>query len=97
MQPIPIFLPAPKEQTCPSCGKPEKKKEVCANCGHEYDEEQLTISDWAMLVFGVFAAAWSFLTLLVWIIGSFVKGEDAPSLLEILRYQFDCIKNLRLF
>lgn len=86
---IPIFISREPDR-CPSCGKPESKKELCTHCEYEYKDESLTGKEIALCVFIVIALIWVIMTLTSWL------GGFDRSLVDTIINQFKYLSDLRI-
>jgi len=94
----PIIIPYITQQPkCPKCGKDEDKITVCAHCGHEYGDIPLTTPKKVGAVIGGIFILWFALTLIWWGLETAGDGDGARSLWEIIKSQWESVKNLRLW
>ena len=83
---------------CPNCGQPEDIKDgVCAHCGHEYqydDSVSLTFCNFLVAVGVIVVIMWAFVTVFWWML---CQVGDDPTLCDVIKRQWEFIKNLKLW
>jgi len=92
--PIPITS---SPSTCPKCGNIENKKEICGHCNYEYsDSDEFSIKEIFIIIcilfFMILGCCWFVITIMEWI-----TDINNRSLVEMLKAQWDFIKNLRIW
>jgi len=82
------------EDVCPACGKPESIKVVCGHCGHEYavDSDDGGV-DVDLIVLAVIV--WVLFTIIWWLMDQCINPR--PTLLDILRTQWNFLRGLRIW
>ncbi len=92
----PIVVPVHRPK-CPKCLNDEDKITVCKNCGHEYKNE-IGCFGCLFAIFCGIIVVWLAITLAVWIGCSIdIPSENKPTLVEIIKSQWDFISALRIF
>ena len=88
-----IIPPFVIKESCPGCGKDEDIKQVCRHCGYEYKNEwsQLSLVEKIVAILGVIIILWLIFTIVTWLF----FADD--SLFEIIKSQYEHIKELRIY
>jgi len=96
-QPNPAAPPviiAGENEKCPSCGKDENKKVLCRNCGYEYESENdLSGFDYLFLTLFIVAIIYFVLTIATW----FMESSGGTTFWDVIKSQYEWVKNLRLW
>lgn len=98
--PVPVIAPMPmsdEAEHCPKCGRPEDTVEACKHCGHQYPEDEGggCLGVGVIIIGVILLAAWVILTIGYWLVEQ--STRDAPSLLEVLKLQWQFLRNLRIW
>jgi len=97
----PIIIPVSNEpDTCPECGKIEKKKEVCSYCDYEYKEEKMSAIE-VIIAFMIIVLILSIIVFISYNILTWVtcdsSWEHCYSLFERFKNSFKHLFDLQIF
>lgn len=85
-------MPHSEPSRCPECRQLENKKVVCAQCGYEYPEEKGSLF---LFTVGFIALLVAFLYVTMTLFAWFLEA-DRTTLFELLKSQWDWVKNMRI-
>ena len=89
---IPFFYRPIENDKCHNCGKDEDLITICSHCGAEQEDD----SSFIPIIIACFVAVfiiWFGVTILAWT----MFNRNNNSLLEILMFQLEWIRNLRVY
>jgi hypothetical protein len=92
-----LFIPMPissETPRCPNCGKEEEIIETCAHCGHHYEDDSdpyLTFWSWFTIISLTIIVIWILCTVMWWMM------DNDPSLLQVIKSQWEFIKGLKIY